>query len=284
VSGPATITLTSGGPRNAHTDPETGLRYYDWRGQKLPSTTSLRRMAGVPFTLHQWALSRVIERATEEHVLLEAMMSRPKRPRERVRDKNVRKEAGRWLRSAATEERDAAAELGTLVHDLAVARVALQNVADPDAAPFLGNFYDWLDVSGVHIIATEQQVFAPTLGYAGTFDLLVEFPNGDIGVIDLKTGRGTWPEHALQLVSYALAEFVGADDVIDVALTAALHRANTMALLHLRADGWEYQRIPADAQMFDAFKGLISFAVWMAKHPTLVGLIDDEQAGGIVYP
>jgi hypothetical protein len=277
------ITLTSG-PKNAHTDPETGLRYYDWRGQKLPSTTSLRRMAGVPFTLHQWALSRVIERAVEEHTLLETMMSRPNRPRERVRDKNVRKEASRWLRSAATEERDAAAELGTLVHDLAVARVALQNVADPDARPYLGNFYDWLDVSGVHIIATEQQVFAPTLGYAGTFDILGEFPNGDIGVIDLKTGKGTWPEHALQLVSYALAEFVGKDDVIDVALTDALHQANTMALLHLQADGWEYQRIPADAKMFEAFRGLIDFAVWMAKHPTLAGLVDDQQSGGVVYP
>ena len=279
-----TITLTSGGPRNAHTDPETGLRYYDWRGQKLPSTTSLRRMAGVPFMLHQWALSRVIERAVEEHVLLDQMMNRAKRPRERVRDKNVRKEASRWLRSAATEERDAAAELGTLVHDLAVARVALQNVADPDARPYLAQFYDYLDVSQVHIIATEQQVFAPTLGYAGTFDLMVEDTNGDIGILDIKTGRGTYPEHALQLVSYALADFVGADDVIDVALTKALHQANFMALLHLTDSSWEYLRIPADAAMFEAFKGLIRFAVWMAAHPELAPLVDDQQMGGVVFP
>jgi hypothetical protein len=279
-----TITLTSGGPRNAHTDPETGLRYYDWRGQKLPSTTSLRRMAGVPFMLHQWALSRVIERAVEEYTLLDAMMNRPKRPRERVRDKNVRKEVGRWLRSAATEERDAAAELGTLVHDLAVARVPLHQVKDPDARPYLAQFYDWVHVSGVNIIATEQQVFAPTLGYAGTFDLMVEDTNSDFGVIDLKTGRGTYPEHALQLVSYALGEFVGADDVIDVALTRALHQANFMALLHLREDSWEYLRIPADADMFEAFKGLIRFAVWMAAHPELAPLVDDQQMGGVVYP
>lgn len=277
------ITLT-GGPKNAHTDPETGLRYYDWRGQKLPSSTSLRRMAGVPFMLHQWAISKVVERAVDEHDLLQQMMDRPKRPRERVRDKNVKKEVGRWLRSAATEERDSAAELGTLVHDLAVSRVPLAQVTDPDARPFLGNFYDWLDISGVHIIATEQQVFNLTIGYGGSFDLLVEFPNGDIGVIDLKTGKGTYSEHALQLVSYALGEFVGMDDVINVALTEALHKANTMALLHLRADGWEYQRIPATTEMFAAFRGLASFAVWMANNPNIAGLVDDQQAGGVVYP
>lgn len=280
-----TLSITvSSGPRNAHTDPETGLRYYDWRGQKLPSTTSLRRMAGVPFMLHQWALSKVVERAVTEYPVMAQMMARPQRKRERVRDKNVAKEVGRWLRSAATEERDAAAELGTLVHDLAVRQVALMNVADPDARPFLAQFYNWLKVSGAHIIATEQQVFNLKVGYAGTFDLLVEFPNGDIAVIDLKTGRGTYAEHALQLVSYALAEFVGMDDVIDVALTETLHKANTMALLHLRADGWTYQRVPADSDMFTAFRALAKFAVWMAKHPDLKGLVDDEQHGGHALP
>jgi hypothetical protein len=234
--------------------------------------------------LHQWALSKVIERAVEEHDLLQTMMNRPVRKRERVRDKNVRKEAGRWLRSAATEERDAAAELGTLVHDLAVRRVALANVADPDAYPFLVQFYDWLRVSGATIIATEQQVFNLTVGYAGTFDCLVEFPNGDIAVVDLKTGRGTYAEHALQLVSYSLAEFVGADDVIDVGLTQLLHSANTMALLHLRADGWKYQRVPADPGMFRAFRALAAFAVWMAKHPTIDGLVDYEEEGGVMLP
>ena len=100
------ITLTAG-PKNATTDPETGLRYYDWKGRKLPSSTSLRRMAGLPFRLHQWTISKVVERAVLENQILAPMLDRPASPRERVRDKNVAKEASRWLRSAATEERDA---------------------------------------------------------------------------------------------------------------------------------------------------------------------------------
>lgn len=269
-----TITLTAG-PKNATTDPETGLRYYEWKGRKLPSSTSLRRMAGLPFKLHQWAISKVVERAVLENPTLRTMLDRPAKPRERVRDKNVAKEASRWLRSAATEERDSAAELGTLVHDYAVRQVPV-HLADPDAQPYLAWFYDWLDKSGCNIIATEKQVWNLTVGYAGTFDFLVEFPNGDIGVIDLKTGRGTYTDHALQLVSYALGEFIGQDDVIDQVLTDALHEANTMALLHLSETGWHYQRIPANAEMFAAFRGLATFAIWSAAYPDLAPLVDED--------
>ena len=82
-------------------------------------------------------------------------------------------------------------------------------------------------------------------------------------------------------MSYALGEFIGEDDVIDVALTDILHRANTMALLHLSEDGWRYQRVPADAEMFEAFRGLIKYAVWMAEHPDIVPLLDEDVSGGI---
>jgi hypothetical protein len=276
-----TITVSSGGPKNATTDPETGLRYYDWRGRKLPSSTSLRRMAGLPFRLHQWAISKVVERAVDENAILRTMLDRPRRPRERVRDKNVAKEASKWLRSAATEERDAASELGTYVHDMAVRRTPLSMV-DPVARPYLIQFYDWLASSGVNIIATEKQVFNLTEGYAGTFDLLVEWPLlGDIGVVDIKTSRGTYADHALQVVSYAMGEFIGEDDVIDVPLTKALHAANTMALLHLTEDGWHWQRIPATPELFDAFRGLIAYATWMAAFPDIDPLVDEDIKGGI---
>ena len=276
------IKLTSG-PKNATTDAATGLRYYEWRGRKLPSTTTLRRIAGLPFLLHQWTVSKVVERAIAEYPVMQTMMERPKRERERVRDKNVAKEVGRWLRSAATEERDSAAELGTLVHDLAVTRQPLALV-DPDARPYLAQFYDWLRVSGVNVIATEQQVFNLEVGYAGTFDLLVEWPDGSIDVIDIKTGRGTYTDHALQLVSYALAEFVGKDDVIDLPLTKALHAASKMSLLHLSEHEWKYQRVPASAELFGAFKGLCTFATWTADHMELASVLDYEEVGGVVLP
>jgi hypothetical protein len=276
------ITVTTG-PRNSSTDPETGLRYYTWKGRKLPSSTSLRRMAGLPFRLHQWTISKVVERAVTEYPVMQQMMERPRRPRERVREKNIAKEVSRWLRSAATEERDAAAELGTLVHDYAVKRVPIQQAA-PECRPFLAQVYGWIADTGVNVIATEKQVWNLTEGYAGTFDFLVEFPNGDIGVVDLKTGRGTYADHVLQLISYAMGEFIGNDDVIDPVLTKALHAANTMALLHVSEDGWHYQRIPATTEAFIGFRGLIAFATWAAANPEVAPLADLDLTGQVAYP
>jgi len=40
------------GPRNARTD-QSGLRFYTWQGVEYPSVTTIRRMAGLSFPLHQ---------------------------------------------------------------------------------------------------------------------------------------------------------------------------------------------------------------------------------------
>ena len=47
------------------TDPETGMRFYTWNGVEYPSVTTLRRMAGMSFPLHQWAVSQVVNRAVD---------------------------------------------------------------------------------------------------------------------------------------------------------------------------------------------------------------------------
>ncbi len=79
---PLVITIQSG-PRNARTD-ESGLRFYTWQGRELPSVTTVRRMAGVPHRLHQWAISQVVKRATANVWTLVKMLTRKRRPRERV--------------------------------------------------------------------------------------------------------------------------------------------------------------------------------------------------------
>lgn len=273
----AVITVTSG-PKNATTDPDTGLRYYTWKGRKLPSASSLRKMAGLSFMLHNWAISKVVNRAVEQRDILNQMMDRPARKRERVRDKNVRLETSRWLRSAATEERDAAAELGTLVHTAALMGADVGDV-DPETAAYLRQYKSWLDDSGAEVIAVERQCFNLDIGYAGTFDLLVRFRNGDVYVIDIKTSSGTYVDHALQLVGYAMAEFVGEDDVVDERLTTLLLGATGMALLHLRPDGWTFQRIEVTPSLYTAFRGLLVFATFMWTHQHIDTLVRASKQG-----
>jgi hypothetical protein len=192
-------------------------------------------------------------------------MTRKRRPRERVLEKNRATEAARWLRLAATEERDAAAKLGTAVHDAAATGLDPATVPD-DVRPRLLQFRAWLAASGVEVLGTEFQCWNLSVGYAGTADLLVRFPNGQVWLIDLKTGKGVFSEHALQLIAYRQAEFVGQDDRVDERLTALLHAATGMAVLHLADDHWEFRSMRVDEETWRAFRGLLAFAMWMHVH------------------
>ena len=87
-------------------------------------------MAGQPHALVSWKIAKVCDRAVDELDTLNAMMTRERRPRERVLEKNRRKEARAWLRAAHEEERDRAASRGTAVHKAAEDGVAPEDVTD----------------------------------------------------------------------------------------------------------------------------------------------------------
>ena len=287
-----TITI---GPPNARTDPTTGLRTYRWRGVDYPSVTSVRRLAGVPHGLVAWQLNQVIRRATEQHDELTAMLTRERRPRERVLESNRVAEAGRWLRSAAVEERDRSAALGTAVHDCASRGMTPDDVPDVLAfadhgrdveipgdliRPRLAQYRDWLAVSGATIVGSEFQCFSPSIGYAGTCDILARFPAGAVHVVDIKTGQGIYAEHAMQVMAYAMADLVGRDDEVDAYLTDELRAHTGLGVLHLADDGWEYVVLRRDPATWDAFRGLLTFATWMAAHPDAASITAASRRSG----
>lgn len=260
------------GPRNARTHPDSGLRFYLWKGVEYPSVTTIRRMAGMPFGLHQWAVSKVVDRAVGE---LDALNRRVT-----SNDEVTLKAAKTWLRSASTEERDRAANLGTAVHEAAARGMKIGDVT-PEIAPFLSQYLNWVEDTGVEIVLSERQAWNLTMGYAGSFDALVRFPDKTTYIVDLKTGKGTYPEHCLQAVAYAMAEFVGEDDVVDKEATEQLLNVNGLALLHLRPDGWKWQVINVSPELFAAFKGLLTFAVWAHKYQDMTGLVESEVKGSV---
>ena len=267
--GPVTLTVQIG-PRNASTDPKTGLRFYRWRGFDLPSVTSIRRMAGIPHSLHQWAIGKVIDRTLDEWSELGARLKSGD-PAEVALIRHR-------LRAAATDERDAAASLGTAVHDAAATGKALTDV--PAAvAPRLRQYLDWLASSHAEILGAEFQVWNLTVGYAGTADLLCRFPDGSIWVVDLKTGKGLYADHEQQLLGYLMAEFVGSDDVIDETLTAHLNAATGMAVLHLAADHWEFVSLQATPDDWTAFRGMLAYAMWAKSHPDVASVSLGSRKG-----
>ena len=313
-----TVQLDSG-PRNARIDPDTGLRWYRWQGQDLVSVTSGRSMAGMPHNLHRWYVRKICDRATAELDTLIALMTRERKPRERVLEKNRAEEARRWLRQAPEEERDYKALRGTAVHEAAEKKLRPAEVTDyrkvvlklpllddmgqqavtdkgtprqhrverrgfglevPEGVEIvedltipadevrsrLRQYLAWLDDSRAEILVSEGQVWNLELGYAGSFDILCRFPNGEVWIVDLKTGDESYSDYVLQQAAYLMAEFVGADDVIDEAATQLLHQVAGVAILHLHEDSWEFLRLSIDNRAWAAFRGLLAYATWTSEH------------------
>lgn len=268
------------GPRNARIDPVTGLRKYAWQGVEYPSVTSLRSMAGMSFALHNWAVSRVVTRAVEDISGLNTILAQG--------GDEAAKEAKRWLRSAATEERDRAADLGTRAHDACASGLEPGEVA-PDVAPFVRQFRHWIEDEGIEIIAQEKQIWNLTLGYAGSFDLLCRRRDGTICLVDLKTGKGTYSEHGLQAIAYAMGEFIGEDDQIDQRLTDLLYQVDEISILHLvpvlkgkqivGCDGWSEITLTRSPRMWQAFRGLLDFAKWLDANPHIDNITEKKRDG-----
>lgn len=280
-----TITITA--PANSKVDGD-GLRTYTWAGRQYPSVTSAFKKAGIPIALHNWAIAQVVTRAVGEAETLAAMLSRPRRPRERVLEKNREAEASKWLRSAATEERDRRAAIGSAVHDAIAAGLAPDAIPDvletvKDGKPVIvdgvevrsrvAQFLDWRASSGATILASEFQVFNLAAGYGGSGDLIVEFPSARRVLIDTKTGDSVFAEHVLQVVGYRNAEFSGRDDVVDPYVTGLLDGPLELGILHLSTDHWEYLQLRHDDEAWPAFLGALRYARWLAANPTVDGLV-----------
>lgn len=275
------------GPLNARTDPDTGLRFYNWGGFEYPSVTSIRRLTGLPFTLHNYALSKVIDRAIVDHDLIDTMLKRPKRPRERVRDKNVVTEVAKFLRAASTDERDMAADIGNAVHDAIRDGLSPETQGlDPNVRARLWQFQDFLNTKQPDILFSERQVWNLSLGYAGSPDALMRMPDtGRTFVTDYKTGGGVYIDHAVQVTAYGMGEFVGENGVVDVRATDQLLKADGLALLHLANNFWEWIEVKLEPDIFRAFVGSLAFARFLHANANIIDpLVALREKGGTLVP
>lgn len=258
---------------NAHTDPDSGLRFYVWQGVEYISVTSSRRMLGMPFTLHNWVVSKVVDRAVDEAEVVISMRDRSAKPRERKTASNAREEARRYVRAAATIDRDLAADIGSATHEaIADGRSPDDPELDPLVKVRLIRWVQFLRATGAKVVWAEKQVFNLTYGYAGSADLLLLI-DGEYWLIDTKTGAGVYVDHALQLIAYSTAEFVGENDVIDVDATEALRKVTRMGVLHLTPDAWELVELTPSPRLVEAFRNSVKVALFFHQHPTVESLV-----------
>ncbi len=103
----------------------------------------------------------------------------------------------------ACEERDKAANRGTLVHDLAEKYMHGESVEaeDDEICKHLMSFEKFWRENEIQMIDTELFMWHKDVPWAGTCDIIAKM-NGKYAIIDIKTG-GYYKSHEIQLNMYA---------------------------------------------------------------------------------
>jgi PD-(D/E)XK nuclease superfamily len=110
------------------------------------------------------------------------------------------------------EQRDQAAEAGTLAHDMIEAHILGQKqkavVADPTVLTKANNafaqFLEWQEQSRLEIIETEKSYVSELHRFGGTVDAIGRDAKGRIVLVDWKTSNAVYQDYLIQLAAYAL--------------------------------------------------------------------------------
>lgn len=210
-------------------------RYYEWRGNKYTSVTTILGALGKPF-LMKWSAKMAAEYAVNNWGLLTDMLITDKR--ENVTD---------LIKGAASRYTEEASTLGSMVHGC-VERHIKGEPPDEITMTHMAHFKkfeaDWKPQ--YHWV--EATTYNKTEGYAGTMDFVARI-NGVDTIVDIKTGNQVYPEVALQLAAYANGEFIGRDGK-ELPMTAI----EQGAVLHLRHNGYKFIPVRIDAEVWTAFR------------------------------
>lgn len=230
------------GQGRAYVDPTDG-------NARFPSVTSIFKHTPKS-DLISWATMKVAEKARDR---TDIVMGDP--------DKVVDR-----LRYAHNEYRDERAEVGTNVH--ATIQAEAEDAWDfpelnEEEEAIVEQFHDFCETYQVEILVSEFTVKVPC-GVMGTGDAIIRYVDpftgeSRVAMLDWKTSRRIWEEHKLQLSALANAEYMlreveeGAPGAFlrkgkvkaenSWWVRAPIPKFDTVAVVQLRADYWEFEEI-----------------------------------------
>lgn len=128
---------------------------------------------------------------------------------EQPTDDDIRYHALKHLKGAPDRIRDRAAARGTSVHNI------VEHLAAGDIVPTLGDDIEpWIASARMfvaefrpQVIWSETTVFNRQFGYAGTLDLIADFPGYGRRIVDYKTSKAVYGDTGVQLAAYRYAEY-----------------------------------------------------------------------------
>lgn len=232
-------------------------RYYFGEEGPYPSVTSILRVLAKP-ALDVWYRQQVaqaaVNRIGEWQTLGQA-------------------EAVEWLLSMPERTRDQAASKGTVIHGLVDLSGRSQDglpglKVSPEYLTAMAAFQAFLARCGgpQAIVSSEKAILNRSEGYAGTFDLLMNI-EGELWLIDVKSGKGVYPDFALQLAGYGMAEHIALPGDPNL---YRFPEPKRYGVLHIRPDQYAEGYRLIEYQITDrerlAFLAALELWRWMQDH------------------
>lgn len=215
-------------------------RIYQFKGEYFDSVTTIIG-GGVPKpALKPWAERMVAEGAYDHRKQWEGL---------------TKAEAVAFLKGLPYAATERASVKGTDIHHWADCYI--KNVPcpppTPDQKPYCDAFLRFLEDWSPEFLHCEATIFNRTHRYAGTADFFARLRGLGLCLGDYKTGRGVWPEAALQMSGYRFGEFIGTPDEKELEVPAV----DRCVVVHLAPEttrrGYELLPVHADREVFDFF-------------------------------
>jgi hypothetical protein len=177
--------------------------------------------------------------------------------------------AQKWLQTKPGYIKDTAADLGSRAHMIAEAiangqEISAEDQENPKIRQYLRFIAEWQP----RFVGVEMMVVSFSEAYAGTADIWA-WLDGELWLLDIKTGKGTYPDMGLQLAALHNAEWSGAPDK---EMLEPSPKATRFGILHLQDEAYdliEYQVTDADYQAFLAIKRAHEWLETRAKEVVL---------------
>jgi hypothetical protein len=163
---------------------------YTWNGNYVPGVTTILQVISKPMLI-QWSANMAsayfFDQLKSGRSDLEVIAKESK--------------------TAHRRKMEASGDSGTNVHQYAESyfkKQTLPILETDEAKKGVEAFHKWLDAHDVKVIASERRVFSKEFYYAGTCDFVAKI-DGVLGVGDIKTSSGIYPEMRFQTAAYQQA-------------------------------------------------------------------------------
>ncbi|CAL9605298.1 hypothetical protein SUDANB95_05476 [Actinosynnema sp. ALI-1.44] len=230
--------LSDKGVRRVDT-PKT--HYYTINGVRAVGVTTA--LDALPKHLTRWAAGVVAEYVCDNLSAVEGMLAGGRQP------------TVDYLQALPNQRRDDAGERGTEVHDLVWALAAGESVSVPnDLAPYVRGALSYLDDYQPEVVLAETVVASYTHHYCGTLDSIQDVPGLGRVLVDWKTSRGLYGNHALQLPAYRYAEVYLDDDGTEHPMIPV----EDTYILHIKPDDYDLVPVVAGPEQFEDFVNVLN--------------------------